>query len=100
MSNFRTGRIAAAMSSRWAIVVIAFLSAGSAWAQVEVNTAANVGASTRNLLELQRSGRQAGPELPMLGAASALAYQRYLQANKYPIPEYYSENLNTTKTSK
>lgn len=100
MSNFRTGRIAAAMSSRLAIVVIAFLSAGSAWAQVEVNTAANVGTSTRNLLELQRSGRQAGPELPMLGAASALAYQRYLQANKYPIPEYYSENLNTTKTSK
>lgn len=80
------------------VAVVALFSACSAWAQVE--TAATVGTSTRNLFELQRSGRQAGPELPMLGAASALAYQRYLQANKHPIPEYYSENLNTTKTSK
>ncbi|MES3009479.1 MAG: DUF3613 domain-containing protein [Pseudomonadota bacterium] len=80
------------------IAVVALFSACSAGAQVE--TAATVGTSTRNLLDLQRSGRQAGAELPMLGAASALAYQRYLQANKYPIPEYFSENLNASKTSK
>lgn len=98
MSNIHTGRIAAVMSNSRMIVVVALFSACSAWAQVE--TAATVGTSTRNLLDLQRSGRLAGPELPMLGAASALAYQRYLQANKYPIPEYFSENLNTTKTSK
>lgn len=100
MSNFRTGRTAATTSSSRMIAALVLFSACSAWAEVEVNTAANVGVSTRSLLELQRSGRQAGPELPMLGAASALAYQRYLQANKYPVPEYFSENLNTSKTSK
>ncbi len=100
MSNIRIRRIAAVMPSSRMIAVVALFSACSAWAQVEGETAATVGTSTRNLLDLQRSGRQAGPELPMLGAASGLAYQRYLQANKYPIPEYFSENLNTTKTSK
>lgn len=98
MSNIRTRRIAAVLPNSRVIAVVALFSACSAWAQVE--TAATVGTSTRNLLELQRSGRQAGPELPMLGAASALAYQRYLQANKYPIPEHFSENLSAGKTSK
>ncbi len=44
----------------------------------------DVGTSTRSLLELQRSGQQAGPELPMLGAASALSYQRYLDSHGLP----------------
>lgn len=100
MLNLRIRRIAAAIPSSRMIAVVALFSACSAGAQVGVDTAATVGTSTRNLLDLQRSARQAGPELPMLGAASALAYQRYLQGNKYPIPEHFSENLNTSKTSK
>ncbi len=50
----------------------------------------SIGISTRSLLELQRSGKQAGPELPMLGAASVLSYQRYLESHKHPIPVTYS----------
>jgi hypothetical protein len=53
-------------------------------------SSASVGISTRSLLELQRSGKQAGPELPVLGAASVLAYQRYLESHKHPIPVTYS----------
>lgn len=100
MSNLRTGATAATKLSSRMITVLVLFSACSAWAEVDVTTPANVGVSTRNLLELQRSGRQAGPELPMLGAASALAYQRYLQANKHPVPEYFSGNLSAAKTSK
>ncbi len=52
-----------------------------------------VGESTRALLGVQRNGKQAGPELPMLGAASALSYQRYLESHKYKIPERFSSSL-------
>ncbi len=53
----------------------------------------DVGTSTRSLLELQRSGQQAGPELPMLGAASALSYQRYLDSHKHPIPAAFTSTV-------
>lgn len=56
--------------------------------------AAAIGDDTRALLELQRSGRQAGAELPMLGAASVLSYQRYLESHKTRIPENMSSLIN------
>ena len=63
----------------------------SAWAEPAVQPGSTtVGISTRSLLELQRSGKQAGPELPVLGAASVLSYQRYLESHKHPIPATYS----------
>ncbi len=52
-----------------------------------------VGQGTRTLLELQRSGQRSGPELPMLGAASALSYQRYLDSHKHPIPVTLSSTV-------
>lgn len=58
-----------------------------------------VGDSTRALLSAQRSGRQAGPELPMLGAASVLAYQRYLDSYKTKIPENFSSVLSKSGNS-
>lgn len=94
MSTIRTRAMATALAMG------SLAGAHSAWAQTEAESAMAIGASTRNLLDMQRSGRQAGPELPMLGSASVLAYQRYLQAKKYPVPEYFSESLNTTKSSK
>lgn len=54
------------------------------------SSATTIGVSTRTLLELQRSGKQAGPELPMLGTASVLSYQRYLESHKHPIPATFS----------
>ncbi len=69
------------------------LSAGAAEPQPSLRPAA-VGDSTRSLLELQISGRQAGPELPMLGAASVLSYQRYLESHKTAIPENFSSVLS------
>jgi len=52
-----------------------------------------IGESTRALLETQRSGRQAGPNLPVLGAASVLSYQRYLESHKNKIPEKFSATV-------
>lgn len=53
-----------------------------------------VGASTRTLLAQQRSGSQAAPQLPMLGATSDLAYQRYLESFKGKIPERMTSELS------
>lgn len=55
---------------------------------------AAVGSSTRTLLELQRSGQQGGAVLPMLGAASVLSYQRYLDSHKHPIPAAFTSVVN------
>lgn len=54
-----------------------------------------IGAGTRSLLELQRSGRQAGPVLPMLGAAQVLSYQRYIDSHKHPIPTSFGSVVTT-----
>ena len=53
-----------------------------------------VGSSTRTMLELQRSGQQGGAVLPMLGAASVLSYQRYLDSHKHPIPAAFTSVVN------
>lgn len=56
-----------------------------------------IGDTTRTLLQSQVDGSIAGPALPMLGAASSLSYQRYLDSYRYPIPETFSRRLEEAK---
>lgn len=49
-----------------------------------------VGSTTRALLEIQRSGAQAGPGLPMSGEQAALAYERHMASFRYAIPEFFT----------
>lgn len=51
------------------------------------------GASTRTLLAAQASGRIAGAERPMLGATATLAWERYLNSFKHPIPEWFEATV-------
>ncbi|KVU41284.1 hypothetical protein WK69_22580 [Burkholderia ubonensis] len=57
--------------------------------------AAEVGRSTDAWLALQRDNRAAGPDLPMLGDAASLAYQRYLDSFKNKIPDSMGSPLGS-----
>lgn len=48
-----------------------------------------VGETTRMLLAVQRNGTQAGQMLRVPGEQAALAYQRYLDSFRHPIPERF-----------
>jgi hypothetical protein len=50
-----------------------------------------IGPATREWLELQRSGKAAGPAQRLSAPAEARAYARYLEAFTHPIPEFYEE---------
>lgn len=50
---------------------------------------AGPGDATRHLLEMQVSGSQSGPHLPMLGDEATASYRRYLKSFEHPIPEFY-----------
>jgi hypothetical protein len=50
---------------------------------------AAIGYTTRQLLQMQASGSQAGNHLPMLGDEASASYQRYIQSFTHPIPEFY-----------
>ena len=54
-----------------------------------------VGEGTRNLLSMQADPQREGQELPVAGAAAALAWERYLNSFKHPIPEYMQERVKT-----
>lgn len=56
-----------------------------------------VGDATRALLRLQAAGTYAAPARPMLGDQASLAYQRYLDSFKYPIPERFDFNLKQSQ---
>jgi hypothetical protein len=56
-----------------------------------------VGDATRALLRLQAAGTYAAPARPMLGDQAGLAYQRYLESFKYPIPERFDVNLKQSQ---
>lgn len=56
-----------------------------------------VGDATRALLRLQAAGTYAAPARPMLGEQAGLAYQRYLDSFKYPIPERFDANLKPSQ---
>ncbi|WP_423193851.1 DUF3613 domain-containing protein [Cupriavidus sp. H18C2] len=49
-----------------------------------------VGDTTRTLLEIQRSGAQAGPMLPLTGDQAALGYARYMRSFTHPLPEFFT----------
>lgn len=51
--------------------------------------AGDVGDATRMLLAMQRDGAQAGQMLRVPGEQAALAYQRYLDSFRHPIPERF-----------
>ncbi|KUZ63698.1 hypothetical protein WI36_30050 [Burkholderia ubonensis] len=57
--------------------------------------AAEIGRSTKTWLALQRDNRAAGPDLPMLGDAASLAYQRYLDSFKNKIPDSMGSPLGS-----
>ncbi|WP_321873517.1 DUF3613 domain-containing protein [Burkholderia ubonensis] len=76
--------------------------AGNATGNATVNStvnstvnAAEIGRSTDAWLALQRDNRAAGPDLPMLGDAASLAYQRYLDSFKNKIPDSMGSPLGS-----
>lgn len=57
--------------------------------------ASEVGHATAAWLDLQASNREAAPEAaPMSGAAATLAYQRYLDSFRHPIPDTFGSRLS------
>lgn len=58
---------------------------------------AEVGDATRALLRMQAGGTYAAPARPMLGDQASLAYQRYLDSFKHPIPERFNFNLQQSQ---
>lgn len=58
-------------------------------AEVRPNDVA-VGDTTRSLLDIQRSGSQAGPQQPLTGDQAALGYARYMRSFTHPLPEFFS----------
>lgn len=49
-----------------------------------------VGDTTRNLLDIQRNGSQAGPMLPLTGDQATLGYARYMRSFTHSLPEFFS----------
>lgn len=78
------------MTNRIAAVAMLVLG-GAAFAPAIHAADQEMGASTREVLELQRSGKAAGPTQRLSGAAEARVYQRYLDSFTHPIPEFYTE---------
>jgi hypothetical protein len=54
---------------------------------------AQIGDTTRALLQLQASGERAGGHLPILGDQASASYARYLDSFKHPIPEYLEKSV-------
>lgn len=81
-------------SLRFSIALFAWLfscaagSTESAHEPVPASTQAPaIGATTANLLELQRSGLAAGKMQPIGGDVAGRSYKRYLESFERPIPE-------------
>jgi hypothetical protein len=60
---------------------------------VTMSSAAQIGDTTRSLLQWQADGRYAAKPLPILGNEASASYQRYLKSFEHPIPEFYDTNL-------
>ena len=54
---------------------------------------------TRGLLAAQADGRRAGAALPVLGAASTAAWNRYVDSFTRPIPEWFTKRVPTNNTN-
>lgn len=53
--------------------------------------ARQIGDVTSSLLRMQADGSAAGAALPMLGATSAISWERYKDSFTYKIPEYFGK---------
>lgn len=51
------------------------------------------GDATRQLLQLQASGAQAGRALPILGDQATASYQRYLKSFDHDLPVFFENNV-------
>jgi hypothetical protein len=67
-----------------------------AMAQSAAPRDSEVGHSTTNWLDLQVSGREAGPPRPMLGAEASVSYGRYLDSFNHRIPEFFNSSLKAS----
>lgn len=56
--------------------------------------ATEIGAATRSWLALQRSNAAAAPALPTPGAQATLAYERYMDSFRSPIPSSFGSTLS------
>ncbi|PLZ03365.1 DUF3613 domain-containing protein [Burkholderia sp. WAC0059] len=56
--------------------------------------ASEIGRSTTAWLALQRGNTEAAPAQPMLGAEAGLAWQRYMNSFRHPIPDQYDSPVN------
>lgn len=54
---------------------------------------------TRGLLAAQADGRRAGAPLPVLGAVSTAAWNRYVDSFTRPIPEWFTKRVQTDNTN-
>lgn len=54
---------------------------------------------TRGLLAAQADGRRAGAALPVLGAVSTAAWNRYVNSFTRPIPEWFTKRVETESTN-
>ena len=54
---------------------------------------------THGLLAAQADGRRAGAALPVLGAASTAAWNRYVDSFTRPIPEWFTKRVQTNNTN-
>jgi len=93
-----------AASRRGLALAVALLAAGPLCAQTEATRQARparqeVGATTRNILEIQRNGTQGGQLLPLRGEQAALSYPRYMATFSYPIPEFYTGQTSSQRGS-
>ncbi|MCF7751385.1 DUF3613 domain-containing protein [Bacillus subtilis subsp. subtilis] len=59
---------------------------------------AQIGDTTRALLQLQASGASAGARLPILGDQASLSYARYLDSFTHPIPEFLDTSVRKQVT--
>jgi hypothetical protein len=55
----------------------------------------HVGDATYALMAAQAQGKQAGAELPVLGATAGLTWKRYLDTFKHPVPDWFKEKVET-----
>ncbi|SDP31304.1 Protein of unknown function [Ralstonia sp. 25mfcol4.1] len=82
----------AALAALAALAAAAPAMAQQPTAPAEVRPANDVavGDTTRSLLDIQRSGSQAGPQQPLTGDQAALGYARYMRSFTHPLPEFFS----------
>ncbi len=108
MNRTRTRSLRGATSRCGMALAIAALGMGlvPAVAQTEAPAAREtrparqeVGARVRGLLEIQRSGAQAGQAQQLHGEQAALSYQRYMATFTHPIPEFYIGQAGAQKGS-